>query len=91
MMRLMNRLMLACHKATWLMEIKTIIELDAFARFQLFMHTRVCDACRLYQKQSEFLENILRKQSGEPVDTKNPEKHLPDHVKSRIISELERQ
>ncbi|MEX1240352.1 MAG: hypothetical protein WEB30_11565 [Cyclobacteriaceae bacterium] len=91
MMRVMNMMMLSCRKATELMERKTFGELDAFARFQSFMHTSMCDACKLYEKQSQFLENILRKQSGEPVDDKDPGKHLPDHVKSRIISELERQ
>lgn len=87
----MNMIMLSCRKATGLMEKKTMIDLKASTRFQLFLHTRMCDACKLYERQSQFLDRILRKRSEEPRENETPEKRLSDNIKSRIIRELEHQ
>ena len=89
MMRLMNILMLSCRKATELMEKKLYTGLGQTEKFQLLLHTRMCDACRLYEKQSRFMDGVLRKQTATPNDMKAPLKTLPEEVKSKIIEELD--
>lgn len=89
MMRLMNILMLSCRKATELMERKLYTDLGQTEKFQLFLHTRMCDACRLYEKQSQFMDSVLRKQSATPNHRKASLKTLPEEVKSKIIEELD--
>ncbi len=87
----MNMLMLSCRKATELMDKKANLDLKPVERFQLFLHTSMCDACTLYEKQGQFLERLLRRQSDEPGEKTKAEKPLPDNVKSKVIRELDRQ
>ncbi len=89
MMRLMNIMMLSCRKATELMEKKLYSDLGQTERFKLFLHTRMCDACRLYEKQSQFMDSVLRKQSATPNHRKASLKTLPEEVKSKILEELD--
>lgn len=91
MRRVMNMLMLSCRKATGLMEEKAMDDINSLARFQLFLHTSMCNACKLYEQQSQYLERILRKHLQEPNDNQFPEKHLPDNLKSTIIRALDRE
>ena len=89
MMRLMNILMLSCRKATELMERKLYSDLGQTEKFQLFLHTRMCDACQLYEKQSRFMDSVLRKQAVTPNHTNASQKKLPEEVKTKIIEELD--
>ena len=90
MMRLMKLLMLSCRKATELMDKKLHIHLSPIENLQLFMHTRMCDGCRLYQKQGRVLDHILKRQTHEPENTNLLQKSLPPEAKSKIIKELEK-
>jgi len=90
MMRLMNLLMLSCRKATELMEKKNRAPLKALETLQLFMHTRMCDACTQYEKQSHFIDNLLKKQGNTPDNLQSPQKTLSDEAKALIIRELEK-
>ena len=90
MMRLMNLLMLSCRKATELMDKKLHGHLRPVEKVQLFLHTRMCDGCRLYQTQIKMLDRILKKQAQEPNETNPPEKSLPTEIKSKIINELKK-
>ncbi len=62
MNKILNTLMLSCHKATELIEKKTVFSLSPAEKVQLYLHTRVCDACRNYQKQSELLDVVLEQE-----------------------------
>lgn len=88
MMRLMNILMLSCRKATELMEKRLHTRLRSIEKFQLFMHSQMCDACRSYEKQNHFMDDMLRNQSKTSYQPKSSLKKLPDEVKSKIIKEL---
>lgn len=91
MMRLMNFLMLSCRKATELMEKKTHTELGPIENIQLFMHKQMCDGCRLYEKQSQIIDHLLRKKSTPPdAPDKAIQKTLSEEVKYRIVKELEK-
>ncbi|QQR88022.1 MAG: hypothetical protein IPJ76_07355 [Flavobacteriales bacterium] len=58
-MSLMNTLMLSCRKATQLMERRTMAPLGTVDRMQLWMHLRVCDGCRAFQKQNATIEHLM--------------------------------
>ncbi len=89
MMKLMNKLMLSCKKATELMEKKNQSSLNPLETVQLFMHTSMCDACSLYERQSHFLDSLLKKQNGTQGSVSHKRK-LPEEVKSQILSKLEK-
>jgi hypothetical protein len=55
----MNWLMLSCKKATELMEKQSLIGLSSKEKLRLRMHTRMCDGCAAYQKQSLMIDNLL--------------------------------
>jgi hypothetical protein len=72
------------------MEKKLIVRLSMTEKFKLFLHTHMCDGCRLYEKQSHFLDNILRKHSTGRSHEKSSPKMLPDSVKYKIVKELDK-
>ncbi len=57
-MGLMHTLLLSCRKATLLMEHRSLVPLNATERMQLWMHIRICTACRVYALQSAFIDTI---------------------------------
>ena len=87
----MNMVILSCRKVTELMEKKYSFKLTAIERVQLFMHTSMCDGCRNYFEQSEFMDKTLKEHSLPGIHSKTIiKKSLPSHVKEKIIKELER-
>lgn len=64
----MNTLLLSCLKATELIEKDSFFPLSAFEKTQLFLHTKVCDACRTYQKQSKMIDDAIIKSLNEEVE-----------------------
>lgn len=71
MKKLMHILFLSCIKATELIEKKFTFELSFTEKLKLKMHTSMCNACKLYEKQSEIIEDgIARhlKEHTEPMD-----------------------
>jgi hypothetical protein len=64
-MSLMNTLMLSCRKATQLMEQRSMAPLGTMDRMQLWMHLRVCDGCRAYQKQNTIIDRMMEQRKGD--------------------------
>ena len=64
----MKALMLSCKAATELMEKKLEQGLSLRQRFQLWMHTLICDACKQYEKQSRQIDTFLKKKFEAPAD-----------------------
>lgn len=58
----MNFLMLSCKKATELIEKKSLFGLNWKENMQLKVHTKMCDACSHYQKQSHQIDAMLESQ-----------------------------
>ena len=83
MRKLMNKLMLSCRKASELIEKKTAFRLTRVEAIQLFMHTRMCDACQLYYKQSKFIDDAIQHQH------KSGNRTLPESAKKKILDRLE--
>lgn len=59
MKKLMNKMFLSCLKATELIEKKLHFKLSLSEKIQLKMHKAMCDACTLYEKQSNILDKAL--------------------------------
>jgi len=59
MKNLMNILFLSCLKATELIEKKLLFKLSFSERVRLKMHKAMCDACTMYEKQSNVLDKAL--------------------------------
>jgi hypothetical protein len=60
MKRWMNLLILSCMRATFFIEKSHAGPLSFINRLQLKMHVAICDKCSAYQKQSLFIEQVLR-------------------------------
>lgn len=57
---MMNSIMISCRKATELIEKKSTAELSFPEKIKLRMHTAMCRACTNYQRQSIFIDNMLK-------------------------------
>lgn len=63
--------MLSCKKATELIEKKSLIGISFKEKIQLRMHKSICDACTAYEKESLWLDKMLRQ-------------HVSDHHEENI-------
>ncbi|MFA6456065.1 MAG: hypothetical protein WCW40_04520 [Bacteroidota bacterium] len=72
---MMTSLMVSCKKATELIEKNSIAGLSLTEKLQLRMHTAMCSACTNYQKQSLYIDTLLKRSSipempaAPPADT----------------------
>lgn len=60
MKKLIHLLVLSCKKATFLIEKSQAKPLGFIDRMQLSIHLKLCDGCLRYQKQSLFIEGLLK-------------------------------
>jgi len=84
--------MLSCYKATELIEKKSVFILSPVEKAQLYLHTRVCDACRNYQKQSKLLDEVLEQElkalhEENISEDQNTENQRIDRLKGKLDSE----
>lgn len=87
MKKLMNIIVLSCRKATFLIEKGHNDPLSLFDKLQLSMHLKICEKCSAYQKQSLFIENLLKTHH---TNLSNPSNFkLSDTSKIRIQKVLE--
>ena len=77
--------MISCKKATTLIEKKSVVGLSFAEKFQLRMHTAMCSACTNYQKQSLFIDTVL-KHTSHHLPAK-PSADNTDRV-NRLISKI---
>lgn len=81
-MSLMTTLMLSCRKATELMERRSMQPLSAMERMQLWMHERACNGCRVFDKQSKAIDNLLV--DRDTTFTEVPSKNLEERILKAI-------
>ena len=82
-MNIINVMMLACVKATELMEMKEHVPLGLLKTMQLHMHTAMCSGCRNYLKQSRLINELLQKEFENLPIIKNT-----DDLEATIISKI---
>ncbi|MDQ3535416.1 MAG: hypothetical protein M3421_07285 [Bacteroidota bacterium] len=88
MKKLMNVLMLSCIKATEFVEKKLDNKLNMIEKIQLYLHTRMCGACRLYEKQSKFIDEVLKRYLNGSIQIINEEQTLSNKIKEKIIRNI---
>ena len=84
MRKLMNLLFLSCLKATELIEKKLDFRLSLSEKIRLKMHKMMCEACDLYEKQTNILDKALDTSSKKDeifIDLSN--------FKKKIITRIE--
>lgn len=79
-MALIGTLKLSCQKATVLIERRDLKPLTPVERAGLWMHMRICYACKTYMQQSEAIDRLLEKRPQPAIDSSSFE--------DRIISGL---
>jgi len=84
----MNILMISCAKATELIEKRNASGLSAMEKVKLRIHTAMCDACRRYRGQSEFIDAILENKLRQPVGkvevTEEMAKSLAESIRNKL-------
>lgn len=58
--KIMHFLFLSCLKATELIEKRFHFKLSFIEKIQLELHKMMCDACKMYEKQSEIIEEGIK-------------------------------
>jgi len=74
-----------------LIEKKSAFFLNNIEKFQLFLHTRMCDACRNYQKQSKEIDSLLNNPLNTTEQPEDQNVTLSDEFKKQIISKIEKE
>ena len=60
-----NTLLTSCQKATELIERRELRPLKGMESLGLWLHLRVCKACRTYEAQSAVIDRLLEKRPHE--------------------------
>ncbi len=79
---------LSCKAATALMEKKYTSGLTFREKLQLWMHTALCDACRRYEKQSLYIEQLLNKYLGKNKESDAMPPRQSDDLEAKILQKL---
>lgn len=85
---MINKLMLSCRVATALMEKRHREKISLVERIQLSVHVALCSACRNYQKQSVFLEKLMKNKKSTSEGLKIEEQVV--ELEKKIILELDK-
>lgn len=84
----MHFFFLSCLRATALIEKKFHFELSYKEKIQLKLHTMMCDACSMYEDQSEVIEHGIQKhfheKQTEPTNTKTLKKQIQDKLQGTL-------
>ena len=83
-MNMMRKIMLSCKAATLLIEKKHRARLTMKENVQLALHKTMCDACRLYEKQSEFLERLFKNSEIHEQLSEHSCKELEEQILTRL-------
>lgn len=87
MYRLMNWMLLSCKKVTELIEKESLFQLSAKERMRLKLHASMCAGCKNYQKQSQFIDAIIKQLMITDLGISTIKKE-DEALKNRIINTL---
>ncbi len=84
-----NKIFLSCQKATELVEKKQITGLSCKQKFQLILHKAMCGVCKNYEKQSHYIDVLLRKRMHQHDKQVTDTKDLQHRIK-KILNQQEK-
>jgi hypothetical protein len=79
-----------CHKATFLIEKRSMKKLTLFEQLELRIHLAGCSVCRMYQKQSILIGQMVRQVlhvGTQPYSLNEQDKQI---MEERIKDELKK-
>lgn len=79
-------LFISCKKASELIAKRDMGEINRGERFNLSLHTTLCKVCRLYQKQSQRLHQLMQKAAQSTQQA-----HHSKELKTRILSKIDKE
>lgn len=79
-----QKIFLSCEKATELVEKKHIAGLSCKEKFQLELHNAICSACKIYEKQSRYIDVLLNKHVLQHEMQVTDTKDLQIRIKMRL-------
>jgi hypothetical protein len=80
----MNMMMLSCMKASELIEKKQGPGISTADQVMLHFHQSMCNACRIYERQSKLIEKGLEKR----INHTQQETSTPENFKSNILNSI---
>lgn len=86
-MKNQNGIMISCKKATELVELKQLKEINLTQRLKLKLHLLMCTACQEYEKQCLLINNFLKRKSENYRNLNFTDEELnvlKDKVKSKL-------
>ncbi len=87
MTKMGHKLFSSCHKATELVEKRQIAGLSCKEKLQLGIHKVMCGACKNYEKQSLYIDVLLKNRENhiekQPGDTKNLQQKIKKLLKDQ--------
>lgn len=87
MKTLLDLLMLSCKKASELIDKQLLLNLSLKERLMLKIHTRLCEACFEYEKQSKLLDKLLLKHISTSEESQIPIQ-INIELKQKIIHNI---
>lgn len=82
--RIIHFFFLSCLKATELIEKKLYVKLSIKEYIKLTLHKSMCNACRLYEKQSRLIDNVLKEQIHENLELKVDIEKIKLEIKNKL-------
>jgi len=83
--KIMHFLFLSCSKAGELIEKKFHFKLSLIEKTQLGLHKMMCDACKLYETQSEIIEKGIKAHyTHQPPTTEIETEQLKNQIKTKL-------
>jgi hypothetical protein len=78
----MDPMFISCRKATELMERRSLSALSWGGRTRLWLHLRICEACRVAQDQQRMIAHLM--------EQRDKAMHLPDSraLEERVLGAL---
>lgn len=85
----MKDILYNCRKATFLIEKKNLTNISVREQMELKIHLAACSVCRLYQQQSGFINQMVKKHLvKEPAQVDSLADHFKNDLANKIIVKM---
>jgi anti-sigma factor ChrR (cupin superfamily) len=86
-MSLLNKILLSCQKATFLVSKQQETSLDLKETLQLKVHLMMCDVCTKWKAQTDTLTKVLKNNSDQVID---PNAALTQEQKQKLSDTIDK-
>lgn len=81
----MKEILYNCRKATFLIEKKSLTTISVREQMELKIHLAACSVCKLYQQQSGFINQMVKKHFvKEPTQVGSLDHHFKEDLANKI-------